>query len=34
MRQVDEFRIDDGDKITMREIDEIFASLGYEMSKI
>jgi hypothetical protein len=34
MKQVDFFKIDEEQKITMRDLEEIFTAVGYELSKI
>ena len=34
MGSVEDFRIYDGDKVSMKTIVEIFSSIGYELSKI
>ena len=34
MGSVEDFRIYDGDKVSMKTIVEVFSSIGYELSKI
>ena len=34
MASVDDFRMVDGDKVSMKNIIEVFSNIGYELSKI